>query len=240
MDTIPQHLDPLGHAVKDYFESDKSREIIVESDIAEEDTIQSKYFFRSYEKMPRLEQLALNKCVGKILDVGAAAGSHSLYLQEQGLDVTSIEISKLCCGVMSERGLKKVIAGNFFKYTGKKYDTLLFLMNGIGIAGTLSGLEELLIKADNLLNPGGIVVFDSSDIDYMYYDEDGSKLINLNSNYYGELSYKMKYLSFAGKPFKWLFVDFNTLVPIAKKFGFKANLIDTGDHYDYLGTLTKL
>jgi hypothetical protein len=240
MNTIPEHIDPLGHAVKDYFENDISRDILVESDIAENDTTSSKYFFRSYDEMPILEQLALKKCNGKVLDVGAAAGSHSLYLQEQGLEPTALEISKLCCDVMKERGIRKVFAVNYFKYNTEKYDTLLFLMNGIGIAGTLSGLEELLINAAKLLNPGGKLIFDSSDIDYMYYDEDGSKLINLNSNYYGELSYKMKYSSIIGNPFRWLFIDFNTLIPIAGKLGFKADLISSGKHYDYLGVLTKM
>jgi hypothetical protein len=239
MNTIPENLDPLGHAVKDYYESDISRDIHIESDIAEDDTIASKYFFRSYEDMPFLEQLALKKCTGKVLDVGSAAGCHSMYLQELGTDITAIEFSKLCCDVMKDRGIRKVIAGNFFNCKDEKYDTLLFLMNGIGIAGTLSGLEELLFKASKLLNSGGIMVFDSSDIDYMYYDEDGSKLVNLNSNYYGELSYKMKYSSFIGNPFKWLFIDINTLMPIAQRYGFKTDLIESGEHYDYLGILTK-
>jgi SAM-dependent methyltransferase len=240
MNTIPEHCDPLGHAVKDYYETDISHDIQVESDIAEDDTLASKYFFRSYEKMPKLEKLALKKCKGKVLDVGAAAGSHSLYLQEQGTDVTALEISKICCEVMVLRGLKKVVACDFFEFKDEKFDTLLFLMNGIGIAGTLKGLEELLDNAGRLLNPGGTIVFDSSDIDYMYYDDDGSKLINLNSNYYGELSYKMKYSNYTGNTFKWLFIDINTLIPIALKHGFKTDLLASGDHFDYLATLTKI
>ena len=239
MTTIPEYYDPLGHAVKDFFESDINRNIIVESDIAEDDTIPSKYFFRSFEEMPGIEQTALKKCSGKILDVGAAAGSHSLYLQEQGFDCTALEISNLCCDTMIKRGVKKVIAEDYFMLENETYDTLLFLMNGIGIAGTLSGLEKLLIHADKILNPGGKIVFDSSDIDYMYYDEDGSKLINLNSNYYGELSYKMKYASFTGMPFKWLFIDFKTLTSIARRFKFKSELAATGNHHEYLGILTR-
>jgi SAM-dependent methyltransferase len=241
MNTIPENIDPLGHAITDTFENDTNNEILVESDIAEDDTISSKYFFRTYDKMPLIEQHALNKCVGKVLDVGAAAGCHSLFLQDKGMDVTALEISQLCCDVMKKRGIRNVIAGNYFDFDfdNTKFDTLLFLMNGIGIAGTLSGLEDLLFKASKLLNPGGILVFDSSDIDYMYYDEDGSKLINLNSNYYGELSYKMKYSSFIGNPFKWLFIDINTLMPIAQKYGFKTHLVESGKHYDYLGILTK-
>ena len=239
MSTIPEHIDPIGHAIKDFYENDISREILVESDIAEDDTISSKYFFRSFENMPKLEQTALKKCKGKILDVGAAAGCHSLYLQESGLNTSSLEISKLSCDVMKERGIKNVFPCDYFMFKDEKFDTLLFLMNGIGIAGTLKGLEDLLLKASSLLNKGGILVFDSSDIDYMYYDEDGSKLVNLNSTYYGELSYKMKYSSIIGNPFKWLFIDINTLLPIAGKFGFKTDLVESGEHYNYLGMLTK-
>jgi hypothetical protein len=240
MKIIPVNKDPLGHAVMDYFEHGFNYDIKIESDIADDDVIPSGYFFRSYQKMPRLEKEALKKCKGKILDVGAAAGCHSLYLQDKGFDVTAIEISELSCEVMKKRGIRKVINENFFGYSGESFDTLLFLMNGIGIAGTLTGLELLLTKASQLLNKDGIVIFDSSDIDYMYYDEDGSKLINLNSNYYGELSYCVHYKSISGVFFEWLFVDYATLIPISKRCGFEPQLVKTGNHYEYLGILKKL
>jgi len=229
----------LGHALNDYFINAVSENIIVDSDIADDDVIPSGYLFRSYNQMPKLEKEALKLCKGKVLDVGAAAGSHSLYLQNKGFDVTALEISNLCCDVILKRGVQKVIADNFFNYNAGTYDTLLFLMNGIGIAGTLPGLGLLLNKASQLLNLGGMIIFDSSDIDYMYYDDDGSKLINLNSTYYGELMYRMQYKSIEGEFFPWLFVDFDTLVPIAKKHGFEPQLIKKGKHFDYLAILKK-
>jgi SAM-dependent methyltransferase len=239
MKTITAQKDPLGTAIVNFFETGKNTDIIVESDIADDDIIPSEYFFRSYEQMPQIEKDALKLCKGKVLDVGAAAGCHSLYLQDKGIDVTAIEISELCCQAMKQRGVKNVITGNFFNYSEDIYDTILLLMNGIGIAGSLTGLEILLMKANQLLKKGGSIIFDSSDIDYMYYDEDGSKLINLNSAYYGELSYRMRYKSIIGDLFQWLFIDFDTLAPIAKNMGFNPKLLKKGDHFDYLGILKK-
>jgi hypothetical protein len=239
MNKLSSKNDPLGHAVKDYYEYGVNVDIIVESDIVEDDVLPSSYFFRDLKAMPSIEKEALKKCKGKILDVGAAAGCHTIQLQDKGFDVTALEISSLCCEVMRKRGIQKIINDNFFSYSGELYDTILLMMNGIGISGTLTGLEVLLTKASQLLNKGGMLIFDSSDIDYMYYDEDGSKLINLNSNYYGELSYRMHYKNISGDYFEWLFVDFSTLMTIAGKFDFEAQLIKRGSHFDYLGILKK-
>jgi len=239
MGILHEENDPLGNAVKDFFESGINADILVESNIAEDDVIPSSYFFRTFDEMPELEKVALSKCRGKILDVGAAAGCHSLYLQNQGFDVTSIDTSELCCKIMSARGIKKIITKDLFYFSGEKFDTILLLMNGIGIAGNLTKLKEFFTVAREILNPGGQIIFDSSDIDYLYYDTDGSKLINLNSNYYGELIYKMQYKNFRGPSFEWLFIDYDTLMPLARGSGFESSLLATGDHYDYLVALKK-
>jgi hypothetical protein len=239
MRTLPPEKDPLGMAVTDYFTNSVEAEIIVHSNIAEDDIIPASYLFRDEKSMPEIEQAALTVCRGKILDVGAAAGCHSLLLQAKGSDITALDNSELCCEVMQKRGVSKIICDNFYRYKGDKFDTLLFMMNGIGIAGTLKGLERMLKKAFDLLHTGGRLIFDSSDIEYLYLEEDGSKWINLNSSYYGELTYSMRYHSVQGDPFPWLFIDYNTLEPIARKHGFDPHLFATGKHYDYLGILQK-
>ena len=184
----------------------------MESDIAEDDILPVSYLFGDGEELPKLEKLALKHCRGRILDVGAAAGRHSLILQQQGHDVTALDISALCCQVMEKRGVRKVIAGDFYQHKGEHYDTLLFLMNGIGIAGTVAGLDGFLQQARQLLKPGGQLLFDSSDVDYMYYEEDGSKWLNLNAVYYGELRYRMRFRNITGDEFPWLFIDFDTRI----------------------------
>lgn len=239
MGVLNAENDPLGNAIKDYFESGISSDILVQSNIAEDDIIPSSYFFRSFDDMPELEKIALSKCKGTILDVGAAAGCHSLYLQNQGFDVTAIDTSELSCKIMSARGIKNVITEDLFFYSGKNADTILLLMNGIGIAKNLNKLSEFFSVARNILNRGGQIIFDSSDIEYLYHESDGSKLINLNSNYYGELIYTMKYKKFTGPSFEWLFIDYETLIPLALESGFEPSLLATGEHYDYLVALKK-
>ncbi len=239
MGILHEENDPLGNAVKDFFNSGINADIIVESNIAEDDIIPSSYFFRTLDEMPELEKLALSKCRGKILDVGAAAGCHSLYLQNQGFDVTAIDTSEICCKLMVERGIKNVIAQDLFYYSGEKVDTILLLMNGIGIVGNLNKLKEFFTLTREILNPKGQIIFDSSDIDYLYNETDGSKLINLNSNYYGELIYTMQYKNFRGPSFEWLFIDYDTLKPLARESGFETSILAAGDHYDYLVVLKK-
>lgn len=239
MSTIPPSQDPLGKAVIDFYETENNASIIVESNIAEDDVIPVSYLFRKESELPKLEKTALKHCQGKVLDVGAAAGCHSLILQKNSINVTAIEISEICCKVMEQRGIQQVLNENFFSHRGK-YDTLLCLMNGIGISGTIVGLDKFLNKAYELLNPGGMLIFDSSDIDYMYQEEDGSKWIDLNANYYGEITYQMRYKDIVGESFPWLFIDSDLIQVIAHKHQFEPSILATGDHYDYLGILKKV
>jgi len=233
--------DPFGRAVKDYYSSFFNwRKIVVSSSVTGVEKINPSYLFRTFKKMPYLEKKALEHCRGKILDVGACAGSHSLYLQKQGFDITALDQSVGCCETMRMRGLKKVICEDFYNYQGETYDTLLFLMNGIGIAGTLDGLKKFLDHCSALLNTGGQILFDSSDIDFIYYEKDGSRWFDLNQRYYGEIRYKLSYREHESDFFDWLFVDAETIEKIADETGFSFNILAEGIHYDYLGYLKKL
>jgi SAM-dependent methyltransferase len=240
MNRLSPESDPLGCAVTDYLHTSLSKNILVSSDIAEDDVIPSSYLFREHAEMPALEKIALEQCRGKVLDAGAAAGCHALELQRAGLDVTALDISGLCCQAMKERGVRNVVHDDLFEYDGPEYDTLLLLMNGIGIAGTLRGLGQLLDRSFRLLSAGGRIIFDSSDIDYLFSEEDGSKWINLNTPYYGELNYRMQFQQVTGDEFPWLFIDFKTLADMAPGHGFEAKLLARGGHYDYLGILSKI
>lgn len=233
--------DPFGEAVSDYFSSKwKASKIRVESNITSVEKIAPSYLFRAYNKMPEIEQFALDACVGNILDVGACAGSHALYLQAQNKQVKAIDISPLCCETMKARGVRNVECIDFYNIRAgeQKFDTILLLMNGMGIAGLLSNLEKFLSKIKELLTAKGKVLFDSSDIEYAYYEKDGSKWINLNSEYYGEVSYTISYKKTIGNKFPWLFIDAETMAKYAEESGFQFKLLKEGPHYDYLGELT--
>jgi len=231
--------DPLGVACRDYLAGDKKAQIIVQSDMVEDDVLPVEYLFRSFNQMPELEKMALTLSTGKILDVGAGAGTHALYLQQSDKEVYANEISAEACNVMQQRGVKHILQHDFYTLPEDvKFDTILMLMNGIGIAQETANLSTFFAKVKLLLAPKGCLLVDSSDIRYLFEDEDGSLLINLNGDYYGEISYRMRYKNIQGKPFKWLFIDEELLKYYAEQNGFKMEKVADGHHYDYLSKLT--
>ena len=119
-------MDPMGRAIADYWKTmvstnrpKKASKLRVFSPMFEEDEIPLATLFRSYESMPEIERMALDMAKGRVLDVGAGSGCHSLVLQERGIDVTAIDISPLSVEAMKERGLKKVYEQDFFTLDGQ-------------------------------------------------------------------------------------------------------------------------
>jgi SAM-dependent methyltransferase len=238
---ITPECDPLGHAIYNYCFQNDNTPVKVQSTVVEDEELPPDYFFRKYNDMPRLEKIAIKRCNGKILDIGAGAGCHSIYLQKAGKDVTALDVSQLCCEVLVKRGIKKVINNDILSLSDERYNTLLLLMNGIGIAEDLNGLKTLLEHLKNLLEPSGSILLDSSDLIYLYKEEDGSILFDINSaKYYGEIEYQIIYNNITGKKFSWLFADYVILAEIAELVGFKSKIIEYGPHYDYLAELTLL
>ena len=229
--------DPMGAAIRDYHLTGKASRLRVLSPDFDEDEIPLPTLFRSFPEMPPLERIALEKATGKILDVGAGSGCHSLALQEMGKEVDACEISELSCQTMKERGVKNVLQEDFFQLKGVQYDTILMLMNGSGIVGRIERLPEFFCLLRSLLREGGSVYMDSSDLRYLYEEEDGSFMIDLNADYYGELEFQMQYKNIKGDLFSWLYIDFNTLQLYAEENGFHAELVHEGDHYDYLSRI---
>ncbi len=235
MPVIKKKYDPIGHAVWDYLNGIKGDPIIVKTDIAEDEQLLPSYFFRTFDQMPVQEQEALRRCSGRILDVGAGAGVHSLWLQDQGFEVDALDISPLSCDTMRKRGIRNVLLQDIFSLTDRAYDTILLLMNGAGVAQTLSGLQPLLEHLKTLLNPGGKILADSSDLLYLFTDENGETWVDIASDtYYGEMEYQLSYQSIKGKPFPWLFVDPETFANYASRCGYKVTAKIAGTHFDYM------
>ena len=228
----------MGRAIADYYKTQKANKLRVFSPMFEEDEIPLSTLFRKYEEMPEIERKALDMANGKTLDVGAGSGCHSLVLQEKGIDVTAIDISPLSVETMKERGVKKVIEQDFFTLKGQ-YDTVLMLMNGIGIVGTLERLPRFFRQLDKILAPGGQLLCDSSDISYVFEDENGMIDIPNEMDYYGEHSFRMQYKDTIGEPFNWLYIDADTLREKAGRCGYAVEVVAEGEHYDYLARITK-
>ena len=230
--------DLFGTAILDYQTNNFPEDIITETTISEADAMEVSYLFRSYKEMPKLEQEALQLAKGKILDVGCGAGSHSLYLQEKGLEVTSIDISENAIKACALRGVQNAQVQNVLdSNSNEKFDTILLLMNGTGIFGTLDQTSKYLQKLKSLLAPNGQILVDSSDIIYMFdEDEDGSKWVSADG-YYGELTFTISYKNQTEEAFSWLYLDYNTLQNAAHANGLECELILEGEHFDYLARL---
>ncbi len=229
---MDRKMDPMGKAIAEYHRTGKADRLRVFSPLFEEDEIPLATLFRSYETMPKIERKALDMAEGKVLDVGAGAGCHSLVLQKRGLDVTAIDISPLSVETMRERGVRKVMEQDFFTLEGN-YDSILMLMNGIGIVGTLERMPEFFKQIDKILASEGQLLCDSSDISYVFDDD------MPDMDYYGEQSFWMQYKDTIGEPFPWLYIDAETLRKVADANGFIAEVVAEGDHYDYLARITR-
>jgi hypothetical protein len=230
--------DPIGQAIQDYYKKGKTSDLTINSNYTEDERIPPAYFFRTEKEMPKTELTALKSCKGKILDIGAAAGCHSLILQKKGFNVTALEISELAAEVLKSRGIQKVICEDIFKFSAGKFDTLLLLMNGTGIGGTLNGLKTLLKHLKTILADKGQILIDSSDIRYLFEEEDGSVWIDVaNVKYVGEMKYEVLYKKLKTN-FNWLFIDFDTLKALAGETGLNCTKLETGNHYDFLARLT--
>jgi SAM-dependent methyltransferase len=232
--------DLFGKAMFDFQTNNAPEDLITETSISEEDEMSVEYLFRSYNEMPQLEQKALQLATGKVLDVGCGAGSHSLSLQnERNLDVTAIDISEKAIETCQLRGVKKALVQNILDFEGEKFDSILLLMNGVGIFGKLQNCNTYLSKLKSLLNPQGQILLDSSDLIYMFdEDEDGGKWIPSSNDYYGELTFNISYKGEKEDTFDWLYLDYNTLQNAAIANGLKCELVTEGEHYDYLARLT--
>lgn len=232
--------DPMGAAILDCQRTGKASSLRVMSSMFEDDEMPVAHLFRSFEQMPRLEQKALETARGRVLDIGAGAGCHALALQERGVEVKAIDISPLSCVAMRERGIKEVECVNLFDpQLQGRYDTLLLLMNGTGVAGKLERLPALLNRLKELLADGGQILVDSSDLRYVYENEDGSLDIDLDAPYYGEVDYQMQYKNIVGEPFDWLYTDPVLLASAGKQCGLRCEILEEGEHYDYLARLTR-
>ena len=234
---IATATDPMGQAIYDYYHTGKAGKLRVMSSMFYEDEIPVPTLFRSFNDMPVQEQKAIELCRGRVLDVGAGSGCHSVVLKERGFDVVAIDISQLSVDVMTERGLNAMNVNYFDETFVEKFDTLLFAMNGIGIVGKVERLDLFFRAARRLLAPGGQLLLDSSDISYVFTDDDGSMDIDLAAGYYGEIDYKMRYKNISGEPFDWLYIDFDTLSMYAEEHGFRCEKCIDGEHYDYLARL---
>ncbi|NGM64941.1 class I SAM-dependent methyltransferase [Sphingobacterium sp. SGR-19] len=223
--------DVYGEALYDFHVlGDLKNPLLLHSSYGDIEEMPIEVFFRDETDFPELEHIALALCDGHVLDVGAGVGSHALYLQDKGFKVDALEISEAACSIMKQRGVQHIIREDFFSLKTGSYDTLLFLMNGVGLAGTIAGLRELLRHSKKLLSEKGQLLFDSSNISYLYEEY----RIPKPEHYFGEIRFQYEYKGNLGKPFQWLYIDQQKLIKIAHEEGWVVQILFEDDNDQYL------
>ena len=225
---------PHGLALRAYWKGNKKAAINIHMDDNSVTSMPIEIYFRTKEEFPELEKIALTLCKGSILDVGAGAGAHSLLLQKKH-KVVALDISSEGVEIMKTLGVEKPMCEDFLKYkSGKKFDTLLFLMNGIGVAGDLEGLEHYLLQAHRLTAKNGQIILDSSDL------RNGETELDFDNEYFGIFNYQLSFEETMGEKYQWLYIDQQLLEEIALKCGWKTEIIYEQEDGSYLARLTKV
>ncbi len=259
---LPQ--DPLEQALWDWHRGQARGSLLLHAysaegiPLAEEPQVVSPEVFFTQE-LPEVEALALELCRGRVLDIGAGTGRHSLLLQEEGFAVAALDRSPVALQIMAERGVHCRIAADLFHWEGPEepFDTLLLLMNGAGLVGSLAGLERFLSLARHWVQPTGQLLVDSTDLsdadepanlpqvesspdseaedrekgrDCRAAGEAKARVVNFVAEYGGQ----------RGDPFPWLFVDPETLLHYAHANGWQGQILYQEPEGAFLARLTPL
>ena len=226
--------DPLGNMMIDYMNGKTDAFVRVSSPHLDMWEMSGKVMFRPFSRMSLLERKALSLCAGSILDVGAGSGCHSLYLQQRHKRVDALDVSPGCIAVMKKRKIKHTVHNNLFCLEAEPYDTILMLMNGIGICGSVDGLNLFFQYIRGLLAPGGRILADSTDLADLYNPD---QYALPEDRYYGETQFTMSYKAIDGDPFDWLYIDFHTLETCAAFHGFACEKIMADSSHRFLARL---
>jgi len=231
---------PLGAALLDYHRGEHDAEIIVTSDLWEDEPTPVAAYYRPIDDpLPELDRRALECCRGRILDLGAGAGRHALELQRSGHEVIAIDLLPEAVEIMADRGVADARCGDIEVVEGERFDTVVMLMHGLGIVGTVHGLGLLFERLPTLLGPGGTLVCDSADLAAVLREESPDLLEELLSpkRYLGEVEFGLRYRKKEGPRYPWLFIDPETLEIIANAAGLEVEIAHRGRRGDYFAVL---
>ncbi len=235
---IAKAWSPHGLALRGFFLGDSESRVIVRDGEGEVEVVPVRIFFRDRGSFSALEEAALDLCRGRVLDVGGGAGCHSLDLQARGFSVCAIDVAPEAVDVMRMRGVKQAYCADIFAFQAEPFDTLLMLMNGIGIVGNLGRLRRFLREVPRLLQPGGQILLDSYDPGWPEDGGDASTVPGHSGGYLGEMRFQLEYQGRRGPFYEWLFVDLPTLRRHAEAEGWSCEGIWHEAEGHYLARLT--
>lgn len=235
-------MEPFGLALKEFYEGNKYAKVIFHRDDGLKEDHHVFLYFRSQRDFSLIENQAIALCRGKVLDIGAGVGPHSLELQKMGLEVYAIDISFNACEIMKKRGVMNVKCSTVYDLKEITFDTILLMGRSIGFVENLLGLKKFLNFCNGLLNSGGFILLDSFDVQqttnqtHLAYQNENSK----SGRYFGEIRLQLEYKGQIGEKFQILHVDPYTLTKTAKEVGWSCDTIYKEKNGDFLAKIFKV
>ncbi len=193
-------------------------------------------YFTLEGALAELDALAVEACRGRVLDVGAGAGRHALALQARGLEVVAIDVSPICVAICRERGVRDARVFDVMELASAeplgRFDTLLFGMQTIGVAGGVETLETLLRRLRACLAPGGRILADSSALREPWEGDASDRSASR-----GEIVLTTRYRGWRGDPFPWVYLAEADLREIAEAAGYGMQTLGRVASGEYLASL---
>lgn len=199
-------------------------------------SIETEEYFTLEGSLAPLDGLSLERCRGRVLDVGAGAGRHALALQERGHEVVAIDLSPICVALCKERGVLNARTLDVMTLDSEKplgcFDTILFGMQTIGVAGGIAPLGKLLTRLRNCLTPAGELIVDSSALREAWEGNVGDTMPSR-----GEIVLSMRYRGWRGECFPWVYLAESDLADVALAAGFEMETLGSVETGEYLAVL---
>ena len=237
----PKAMDPYGTALQAWFEGNTNAELLVRRDDGLEERLPISHFFRRPSSFTLIEQAAIKCCFGRVLDAGAGTGLHAVFLQQQGLRVTAIDVSPQAVQIMTKSGVEDARCVDIFDFDGGAFDTLLMMGHGIGIVETIAGLDRFLKHALRLVSAQGQILLDSVDIratqnpQHLAYQQANRDA----GRYFGEIRMQFEFGKCTGPYCGWLHIDCGTLKERAAIAGWSCEAVLQQGDGSYLARLRK-
>jgi SAM-dependent methyltransferase len=233
-------LAPFASALAAYAGGETDVELRLRSSLGENEALPVGFFFRTPDELMDFERYALELCRGRVLDLGAGAGPHTLALQSVGRRVVAVEGSADVARLLRARGASSVVHADFRYWWRPGFDTVLMLMNGLGPVGTLAGLDRFLAHAPRCLAPGGQLLVDGAEA----APSRPSRAAEAASwppagEYPGEAWIELSRAGRVGRPFRELYIDPGTLARHATRAGWRLDVVFEGGDGTYLARLAR-
>ena len=225
--------EPLAAALLDHYRSGRPRCVHALRADGVSFEIETAEYFTLDGQLSDFDRICLERCHGRVLDVGAGAGRHALAFQERGCEVTAIDVSPICTALCRERGVIDARTVDIMRLDRDEpmgqFDSIFFGMQTIGVAGGTKPLEELLRRLRKSLAPGGELLVDSSALREAW--EGGEEE---DSHHRGEIVLSTRYRGWRGDPFPWLYLAEEELAEVANRAGYEMESLAHVESGEYL------